>query len=65
MTLPSASRTDATSFAATDIADRFLHLRAGIEEQLHTRLDVVDVPVADRPGPGMPLLWPCGSKPMC
>jgi hypothetical protein len=45
MTLPSASLTDATSFAATDIADRFLHLCAGIEDEpdvvglVHVRLD--------------------------
>src|SRR5207237_7840083 len=36
--------------AATDIPDRLLLFRAGGEEQLESLLDVVDLPVADRPG---------------
>jgi hypothetical protein len=47
--------------AATDISDRLLHLCSGVEEQLETLLEVVNVPVAD--GPVMPWLWPLGSRP--
>jgi hypothetical protein len=48
MTLPSASFTDAIA-CPTDISDRLLRLCASVEEQLETLLDVVNVPVADRP----------------
>jgi hypothetical protein len=35
--------------APTDILDLLVRFRAGIEERLHASLDIVNVPVADRP----------------
>ena len=35
--------------AATDVSDRELHLGASRKESFETLVDVVDVPVADRP----------------